>query len=75
MSIIIRIFDMFFEIMDNKNARFVYRLGQPPFTGQRRVRFPYRVQKVDWDKHIRMYKSVRNANHKSRCPHTHLLLS
>ncbi len=30
---------------DNKNGRFVYRLGQPPFTGQRRVRFPYRLQK------------------------------
>jgi hypothetical protein len=28
-----------------KNGRFVYRLGQPPFTGQRRVRFPYRLQK------------------------------
>ena len=29
-----------------KNGRFVYRLGQPPFTGQRRVRFPYRLQKL-----------------------------
>ncbi len=27
-----------------KIGRFVYRLGQPPFTGQRRVRFPYRLQ-------------------------------
>ena len=27
-------------------GRFVYRLGQPPFTGQRRVRFPYRLQSL-----------------------------
>jgi len=39
------------------------------------VRLRARLQKVDWDKHFIMYKSVRNANHKSRCPHTHLLLS
>ena len=31
---------------DNKNGRFVYRLGQPPFTGQRRVRFPYRLHQI-----------------------------
>lgn len=29
-----------------KDGRFVYRLGQPPFTGQRRVRLPYRLQSV-----------------------------
>ena len=28
------------------DGRFVYRLGQPPFTGQRRVRFPYRLQSL-----------------------------
>ena len=30
----------------SNDGRFVYRLGQPPFTGQRRVRFPYRLQSL-----------------------------